>query len=195
MQAAAFKRRIAEQHGHVVEIDGTVMRAFPSPERLVGVLGELRLHERKRTYLAAFAAAARGGALDGKRLRASDPQAAIAELQELPGIGPFSAELIIVRGANHPDVLPRHEDRLTKEMAEAYQRPDPSQQELADIASRWRPYRAWAAVHLRARREERNHEIAGPFAADRTVATDDRRGPSCSSIDDPAQAIRLETEQ
>ncbi|GAA1988257.1 hypothetical protein [Amycolatopsis minnesotensis] len=36
------------------------------------------------------------------------------------GIGPFSAQLILVRGAGHPDVFPRDERRLADEMRHRY---------------------------------------------------------------------------
>jgi hypothetical protein len=61
------------------------------------------------------------------------------------------------RGANAPDALPRHERRLEAEVAEQYG-PD---RRLADVSEAWRPYRTWAAVHLRARREQRTHEMSG----------------------------------
>lgn len=32
---------------------------------------------------------------------------------------------------------------------------------LAEISQAWRPYRTWAAVHLRALREQRTGEVAG----------------------------------
>jgi 3-methyladenine DNA glycosylase/8-oxoguanine DNA glycosylase len=32
---------------------------------------------------------------------------------------------------------------------------------LAEVLQAWRPYRTWAAVHLRALREQRTGEIAG----------------------------------
>jgi len=32
---------------------------------------------------------------------------------------------------------------------------------LAEVSEAWRPYRTWAAVHLRALREQRTGEIAG----------------------------------
>jgi DNA-3-methyladenine glycosylase II len=30
-----------------------------------------------------------------------------------------------------------------------------------EVAEGWRPFRTWAAVHLRALREQRTHEIGG----------------------------------
>ena len=48
-----------------------------------------------------------------------------AELRGIPGIGPFSSELVLVRGAGHPDVFPATEGRLHAEMARAYQLDEP----------------------------------------------------------------------
>ena len=73
------------------------------------------------------------------------------------GLGPFAAELVVVRGANAPDALPRHERRLDAEIGERYG----TGRSLADVSETWRPYRTWAAVHLRALREQRTGEVVG----------------------------------
>ncbi|MFY0407286.1 hypothetical protein ACI6PP_09785, partial [Solicola sp. PLA-1-18] len=73
------------------------------------------------------------------------------------GLGPFAAELVVLRGANAPDAVPRHEDRVTAEVEEQYG----AGASLDDVAESWRPFRTWAVVHLRAMREQRTHEIAG----------------------------------
>ena len=62
---------------------------------------------------------------------------------------------MVVRGAGAPDVFPAAETRLHEEMAHRYGLADPSPAELARIAERWRPYRSWAAVLLRAAHDER----------------------------------------
>jgi DNA-3-methyladenine glycosylase II len=76
-------------------------------------------------------------------------------VQEIKGLGPFAAELVVLRGANAPDGLPTHERRLDDEVAGRHGRP------VAEVSERWRPFRTWAAVHLRALREQRTHEIGG----------------------------------
>jgi len=78
-------------------------------------------------------------------------------VQEVKGLGPFAAELVVVRGANAPDALPRPERRLEAEVAERYG-PDRT---LTEVSTTWRPFRTWAAVHLRTLREQRTHEISG----------------------------------
>jgi len=129
--------------------------AFPAPERLLGL--DLDLPGRKAEYLGAVAEAALRGELDGAVIRGEDPVGSVTRLTGIKGIGPFAAELIVLRGANVPDALPRHEARLTAEVAERYGPGRP----LEDVAKAWRPFRTWAAVHLRALREARTGEING----------------------------------
>ena len=78
-------------------------------------------------------------------------------MQQVKGLGPFAAELVVVRGANAPDAVPRHERRLDAEIAERY---GPGRT-LAEVSEAWRPYRTCAVVYLRALREQRTGEIAG----------------------------------
>ena len=75
---------------------------------------------RKAEYLSAVASSALDGVLSGERLRSLDADEALRQVREILGIGPFAAELIIIRGANFPDVLPRNERRLEAEIAEQY---------------------------------------------------------------------------
>jgi DNA-3-methyladenine glycosylase II len=147
VQAARLRAELISRYGE----DG----AFPSPQALRTL--DLDLPGRKGEYLQAVAEAALDGLLDGAALRALDPDQAVQRVQQVRGLGPFAAELIVVRGANAPDALPRHERRLDAEIAERY---GPGHT-LAEVSQAWRPYRTWAAVHLRALREQRTGEIAG----------------------------------
>ncbi len=156
-QAAAIKQRMAERMG---EEAGGLM-AFPSPERLLAVDDVPGLPPVKVERLHAIARAALEDLLDAVRLRAMETAAALVELQRIPGIGLFSAELILIRGAGHPDVFPASERRLHDEMRHVYGLDAPSVTRLAAIAQDWRPYRSWVSFLLRARREDETREIAG----------------------------------
>lgn len=156
VQAAAIKARIAEQHGQRVAVAGEWLHAFPTPLVLRGLDRVPGLPETKVERLRVLADAALAGDLDAARLRAMPAEDALAHLRTLPGIGPFSAELILIRGAGHPDVFPRHERRLHASMAEAYGLGDadaPDVGRLAGISEQWAPYRSWVALLLRTRRE------------------------------------------
>ena len=104
----------------------------------------------KRERIAALAAAALEGRLDGARLRAMDADAALADLQQLPGVGPFTAQGIVLRGAGAPDVLAAAEPRLARAVAQAYGLDaPPGTAGVAALAEAWRPFRSWATVLLR----------------------------------------------
>jgi DNA-3-methyladenine glycosylase II len=147
VQAARLRAELISRHGE----DG----AFPPPHTLARL--DLDLPGRKGEYRRAVAEAAADGLLDGEALRGIDPGEAIQRVQQVKGLGPFAAELVVVRGANAPDALPRHERRLDAEITDQY---GPGRT-LSDVSQAWRPYRTWAAVHLRALREQRTGEIAG----------------------------------
>jgi DNA-3-methyladenine glycosylase II len=151
VQAARLRDDLVRDHGH----DG----AFPAPDLLRSL--NLDLPGRKTEYLHAVADAALEGRLDGAALRSMEPDDALRTVEEVKGLGPFAAELVVIRGANSPDIVPRHEGRLEDEITVRYG-PDHS---LADVSEVWRPFRTWAAVHLRTLREERTHEIGRPPAA------------------------------
>ena len=108
------------------------------------------LPERKLATLRALAQAAAQGALDGERLRAMGGEAAVEELQRLPGVGPFTAQGIVVRGAGEPDYLATAEPRMAHAAALAYGLDEPlAPDELARRGEAWRPYRSWVGVLLR----------------------------------------------
>lgn len=145
-QAASLRDRLMERLGEA--------GAFPAPQVLLDA--DLDLPSRKAEYLRAVARAALEEILDGAHLRGLAPAEAFAQVQEVLGLGPFAAELVVIRGANAPDAVPRNERRLEAEIAERYG----DGADLREVSDAWRPLRAWAAVHLRVSREERTGEIA-----------------------------------
>lgn len=148
--AARVRRDLIVAHGD----DG----AFPAPDALIRAIdaGELDLPGRKPDYLRAVAEAALTGLLNGPRLRTTPEESARRELLTVTGIGPFAADLVHIRGANAQDVLPRAERRLYAEISYQYG----PESLLEEVAERWRPFRSWAAVHLRALREQRTREMS-----------------------------------
>jgi len=146
VQAARLREDLVSRHGE----DG----AFPAPRVLRDL--DLDLPGRKAEYLHTVAEAALDGRLDGAALRSVDPNEAVRVVQEIKGLGPFSAELVVVRGANAPDALPRYERRLEAKVTERYGR----HHTLEDVSEAWRPFRTWACVHLRTLREGRTHQIS-----------------------------------
>jgi DNA-3-methyladenine glycosylase II len=149
-QAARVRNEIAGRLGRAFELDGERLVAFPTPQRLFEVEPIKGLPMLKVERLRAVAEAALAGRLDAERLRGAEPETALAELQELPGIGPFYAMLILVRSSGHADLLPAGEQRVLACAAHYYGlHGPPSPERFAELAEPWRPFRTWATVLLR----------------------------------------------
>jgi DNA-3-methyladenine glycosylase II len=149
-QARAVRSRLARELGEVFELAGEEVESFPLPEELCRLEGFESLEGLRLERLRAIAQAALDGKLDAERLRAMDPDEAMTELQELPGIGPFYAMLIVVRAAGVSDALATEEPIVRAYAGHFYGGGEPLNGEgLAGIAENWRPYRTWATVLLR----------------------------------------------
>ena len=160
-QAAAVKAKMAQQLGHSMVLAGATLFSFPSPQRLVDLEGFPGLSGRKPEWLRGIARAALDGRLDPEVLRALPRSEAIDQLKELGGIGDFSAELILLRGAGDPDWAPRHEPRLISAMKLAYDRAHFDDDEVVVVTSGWAPYRTWVSLLLRVNLEDSTHVITG----------------------------------
>jgi DNA-3-methyladenine glycosylase II len=162
VQAARVKERMAAALGQAVDVHGDVRRAFPGPGRLAGLEGFPGLFERKVANLRALGVEAMDGRLDGAWLRGLPRDQALKELKRLQGIGDFSAELVLLRGAGDPDHLPVHEPRLCRGAALAYDLDEPPDRGwLEERAQAWRPYRTWVVLLLRVLLEAETGEIGG----------------------------------
>lgn len=142
--------RLVEAHGVRLpattgDVEG-LSHLFPSAARLAGAdlagLGMPRARAMAVTSLARAIAAdptifSRGASLEE----------AIAKLRSLPGIGEWTAQYIAMRELREPDAFPAADIGLLRAMATADGR-RPSPAELLSRAMRWRPWRAYAALHL-----------------------------------------------
>jgi DNA-3-methyladenine glycosylase II len=143
VQAGNIRRWLATNHGTTFTVDGVELRTAVPPERLVDLRRIPGVPGPKLPWLRDIARAALEGDLDPELLLAMAPDEAIKALQRIDGVGPYSAEFIVTRGAGHPDVFPRREPLLPRLLEQHYGSPDPA------VAERWRPRRAWACFLLR----------------------------------------------
>lgn len=88
-------------------------------------------------------ALARAVAHDGLRLDPGvDVEKTIAALQQLPGIGPWTAQYIAMRALRWPDAFPASDLWLRRTAG------IPTAARLEKHSARWQPWRAYAAMHL-----------------------------------------------
>ena len=76
-----------------------------------------------------------------------DLPAAIARLRALPGIGEWTAQYIAMRALREPDAFPAADIGLMRALT-GVDGARPSERAVAARAAAWRPWRAYAALHL-----------------------------------------------
>jgi DNA-3-methyladenine glycosylase II len=101
---------------------------------------------QKALYCRLAARAVAEGELDFAALAALDDDAARAALTRLKGVGPWTAEIYLLRALGRPDAWPSGDLALqlaAREVKRLPARPNPA--ELDALAEAWRPFRAVAA--------------------------------------------------
>jgi DNA-3-methyladenine glycosylase II len=150
-QMAEVRTRLSEAHGKVFDIAGERLAAFPAPDQLLQVTSFPGIPDLKLRRLHGIALAASSGDLDSDRIRAMDPDEAMRSLQALEGIGPFYSSLILIRATGHADILPENEPKALAMAGKLYGLGHAATpEEMRELAERWRPFRTWAVVLLRA---------------------------------------------
>jgi DNA-3-methyladenine glycosylase II len=72
-----------------------------------------------------------------------------AALTEIPGIGPWTARGFLIIGLDRPDVLLTGDLALRRAVGRAYGFERlPTDDEMLELADRWRPYRSLAVSYL-----------------------------------------------
>ena len=149
------------------DLDTTDPLAVPGPEVLAKAepqrLRDAGLSWSKVKYVMALAAyfEANPGAEDA--LRQMDDEAAIAELVAIPGVGRWTAEMMLLFALGRMDLLPLDDLAIYQSMLLLYGLdPDASKRELkrrmTAIAEAWRPYRSVACLYLYAWRNEESRK-------------------------------------
>ncbi|MEK1895424.1 MAG: DNA-3-methyladenine glycosylase [Rhizobium sp.] len=107
---------------------------------------EFGLSRAKAETLSRIADAVASGRLDLLALSALPPNAALAELTALKGIGPWTAEVYMMFCGGHADVFPSGDVALQSAVAAAFGLgARPPARELASLARAWSPWRSVAA--------------------------------------------------
>ncbi|WP_026414178.1 DNA-3-methyladenine glycosylase family protein [Actinomadura oligospora] len=139
--AAKEKQALAEAFDNVLTVDDVPYRAFPDVEQLAslpaGRIAELVGNLRKGQYLDGTVRAWLD--LDEDHLRTAPFEEAKDVLLNLPGIGPWSAAFILIRGFGRMDEVPDEKQFVTA-ASRVYGRPLTA----ADVRKLGEPYGPWA---------------------------------------------------
>jgi len=126
---------------------------MPSPRELLAADPmELRasgMSNRKAATLRALAERFLDGRLDEESLTRMSDDEVEAALTEVPGIGPWTAHGFLIVALDRPDVLLSGDVALRRAVRNVYGFDHlPSENEMAQLAQRWRPYRSLAVSYL-----------------------------------------------
>jgi DNA-3-methyladenine glycosylase II len=126
---------------------------LPSPTELLAVdPGQLRgagLSWRKVATLRDLAGRMSDGRLDPEVLHGLPDDELMAELTTISGIGPWTVQGALIIALGREDVVLPGDLALRKAVQSTYQLDHlPAQQEVLDIAEKWRPYRSLATSYL-----------------------------------------------
>ena len=74
----------------------------------------------------------------------------MAALQQLPGVGPMYAGLILLRSTGATEILTLGEPRLASYISHFYGlATTATPEQISTLAEAWRPFRTWASVLIR----------------------------------------------
>jgi AraC family transcriptional regulator, regulatory protein of adaptative response / DNA-3-methyladenine glycosylase II len=140
LAARTLAGRLAGRFGTRLQMpDRAPSVLFPRAADLADAdLSGLGLTTARQATLRALGAAVADGTLELDH--GADPQQTAARLAELPGIGPWTISYILMRAVGDPDAFPASDLGLRR----ALERLGGSTAQ----ADRWRPWRAYAALHL-----------------------------------------------
>lgn len=139
--------RLLERFGHTVELTSApnLSRLFPEPEALVDAdLDSLGVVEDKAATVRGIAQALLDDRVDFRSERTLEDFVAL--WSALPGVDSETAHTIALVALGHPDAFPAAESQLCTSLDG--ESPPPGGRVLAERTERWRPWRAYALVHL-----------------------------------------------
>jgi len=138
--------RIAERFGDALATPtGSIVRLFPTAERLADAPRDgLGMPGKRADALRAVARAVASGELDLSGTAEVEPT--VETLRAIQGVGEWTAAYVAMRALGHPDAFPASDLGVRRAFA-MLGLPD----DLGSIhryAERWRPWRAYAVMHL-----------------------------------------------
>jgi AraC family transcriptional regulator of adaptative response / DNA-3-methyladenine glycosylase II len=147
--ASTLMSRLTEAFGARIETEvPELTHLAATPEQVAGVtparIASLGMPLARATTIHMLAeAVARGDIQLGPE---ADVRLLTKQLLDIPGIGPWTAEYVIMRAVHWPDAFPESDLVLRRAAG------DLSPAKLRQAAEGWRPWRAYAAMHLWRRR-------------------------------------------
>ena len=142
--ATTLMARLVDRFGVRVESRGSLCLVAPSAERVsaatVAEIQAIGLPRARAATIHGLATAVASGELTISP--DADAREMTRRMLELPGIGPWTAEYVAMRAVHWPDAFPSSDLVLRRNAGNL------TSAQLLRAAEKWRPWRAYAAMHL-----------------------------------------------
>jgi DNA-3-methyladenine glycosylase II len=151
--AVSILNRLAETYGIPYTDSGTVHHAFPEPQLLARrsfeEVRKVGLTANKAKALVGAAKVIADGGLPLSELEAMDNATAAARLIELPGIGKWTADYVLLRGLGRLDVFPRNDVGAHKSLQKWLNTIGMfSDSDIENTFSKWQAFAGMVYFHL-----------------------------------------------
>lgn len=151
--ARHMEHNIVRAFGDVLRTDDRTFWAFPTPRRLASAtikrLRKLGLSQRKAEYIQSISRLVADGELDLEKLGAEDVDEIIRQLDQIRGIGLWTAELTMLRGMHKFEVMPADDLGLRRVIAHYYCHDQKiSSEEAREIGEKWEKWKGLASFYL-----------------------------------------------
>ena len=147
--ASTIVRRLIVASASALDVDGVSLYPFPGPERFLASaepdLRAIGLSGIKIATLRRAGEALVTGRLDRAMLEALPSPAASGLLQDIKGIGPWTAAVILLRGLGRLDVFPTNDTGVARNLALVG---GPPQLEVDQVIDALRPQQGMLYYHL-----------------------------------------------
>ena len=145
--------RLTANYGRAVQLDGTLLHAFPRPCDLAGLepqaLREVGFSFRKATTIIEHSRAVVAGHLDLESLADLTDDDVVSRLTSLSGLGRWSAEYVLLRGLGRLHIFPGDDVGARTNLARWLGlNPPLAYDGVARAVSRWQPYAGMVYFHL-----------------------------------------------
>ncbi|WP_054955278.1 DNA-3-methyladenine glycosylase 2 [Paenibacillus dakarensis] len=152
--AYTLKRRLVERYGRSILYEGDLYWVFPVPETIASLsveeMEDLRMTVKKREYLIDVAKLFVNGQLSKESLLlAADCKTAEKMLVKIRGIGPWTANYVLMRCLRYASAFPIDDVGLHNAIKHVLQAEEkPTKEELRQLSSGWTNWESYATFYL-----------------------------------------------
>jgi DNA-3-methyladenine glycosylase II len=152
--AYTLKRRLVERFGTCIEYEDEKYWMFPTPEVIADLtvedLADMKMTVKKSEYLIGVAGLmAEGELAKEKLLKCKDVKEAEKLLTKIRGIGPWTANYVLMRCLHFPNAFPIDDVGLHNALKLVMEKDEkPTKKEIRTAASSWANWESYATFYL-----------------------------------------------